>query len=49
MAELKVPLIAVVIGEGGSGGALAIAMGDRIGMLSNAYVPFRPGWSNRLQ
>jgi acetyl-CoA carboxylase carboxyl transferase subunit alpha len=28
MAELKVPLIATIIGEGGSGGALAIAVGD---------------------
>ena len=37
MAGLKVPIISVVIGEGGSGGALAIAMGDKIGMLANAY------------
>jgi len=37
MAALKVPIVTVVIGEGGSGGALAIAMGDRIGMLANAY------------
>jgi acetyl-CoA carboxylase carboxyl transferase alpha subunit len=37
MAGLKVPIVSVVIGEGGSGGALAIAMGDRIGMLANAY------------
>jgi acetyl-CoA carboxylase carboxyl transferase subunit alpha len=29
MAELKVPLIATIIGEGGSGGALAIAVADR--------------------
>ena len=33
MAELKVPLIATIIGEGGSGGALAIAMGDFVLML----------------
>jgi acetyl-CoA carboxylase carboxyl transferase subunit alpha len=33
MAILRVPTIAVVIGEGGSGGALAIGMGDRILML----------------
>jgi acetyl-CoA carboxylase carboxyl transferase subunit alpha len=33
MAELKVPLIATVIGEGGSGGALAIAVGDVVNML----------------
>lgn len=37
MAGLKVPIVTIVIGEGGSGGALAIAMGDRIGMLANAY------------
>lgn len=33
MAQLKVPLIATVIGEGGSGGALAIAVGDCVLML----------------
>jgi len=33
MAELKVPIICTVIGEGGSGGALAIGVGDRINML----------------
>ncbi len=33
MAELKVPVICTVIGEGGSGGALAIGIGDRINML----------------
>jgi acetyl-CoA carboxylase carboxyl transferase subunit alpha len=33
MSELKVPLIATVIGEGGSGGALAIAVGDVVAML----------------
>ncbi|MDA3933646.1 MAG: acetyl-CoA carboxylase carboxyltransferase subunit alpha [Gammaproteobacteria bacterium] len=36
MARLKVPLIATVIGEGGSGGALAIGVGDRINMLQYA-------------
>jgi acetyl-CoA carboxylase carboxyl transferase subunit alpha len=36
MASLEVPVIAVVIGEGGSGGALGIGVGDRILMLSNA-------------
>lgn len=36
MAELKVPLIATVIGEGGSGGALAIAVGDVVMMLQYA-------------
>ncbi len=33
MSELKTPIIATVIGEGGSGGALAIGVGDRLSML----------------
>ncbi|WP_341645792.1 acetyl-CoA carboxylase carboxyltransferase subunit alpha [Thauera sp. SDU_THAU2] len=33
MAELRVPIIATIIGEGGSGGALAIAVGDQVLML----------------
>jgi len=37
MAEIKVPIIAVVIGEGGSGGALGIGIGDRVFVLENAY------------
>lgn len=36
MAELKVPIIATIIGEGGSGGALAIAVGDQVLMLQYA-------------
>ena len=36
MSGLEVPTIAVVIGEGGSGGALAIGVGDRVLMLENA-------------
>jgi acetyl-CoA carboxylase carboxyl transferase subunit alpha len=36
MFTLLVPIIVIVIGEGGSGGALAIAVGDRILMLENA-------------
>ncbi|MBI3398906.1 MAG: acetyl-CoA carboxylase carboxyltransferase subunit alpha [Deltaproteobacteria bacterium] len=36
MSRLKVPIIAVVIGEGGSGGALAIGVGNRILMLEYA-------------
>jgi len=36
MARLKVPMVAVVIGEGGSGGALAIGVGDRVLMLQYA-------------
>ena len=37
MALLKVPVIVVVIGEGGSGGALGIGVGDRILILENSY------------
>ena len=36
MSSLKVPIICVVIGEGSSGGALAIGVGDKIAMLENA-------------
>ncbi|MCD8554698.1 acetyl-CoA carboxylase carboxyltransferase subunit alpha [Seleniivibrio sp.] len=36
MAGLKVPMITVIAGEGGSGGALAIAMGNRVGMLEHS-------------
>jgi acetyl-CoA carboxylase carboxyl transferase subunit alpha len=37
MARLGSPIIAVVIGEGGSGGALGIAIANRVYMLENAY------------
>ncbi len=36
MAELTVPVICIVIGEGGSGGALAIGVGDRVLMLQHS-------------
>jgi acetyl-CoA carboxylase carboxyl transferase subunit alpha len=36
MAGLKVPVIAIVLGEGGSGGALAIGIADRVVMMENA-------------
>lgn len=36
MSKLRVPVIVVVIGEGGSGGALGIGVGDRVLMLENA-------------
>ena len=36
MAHLKVPTVSVIIGEGGSGGALALAVADRVYMLENA-------------
>ena len=37
MSRLEVPIIVAVIGEGGSGGALGIGVGDRVLMLENAY------------
>lgn len=37
MAVLKVPMMIVVIGEGASGGALGIGMGDKVFMLENAW------------
>ncbi len=37
MSSLKTPIICIVIGEGGSGGALGIGVGDRLLMLENAY------------
>jgi acetyl-CoA carboxylase carboxyl transferase subunit alpha len=37
MVQLEVPIIATVIGEGGSGGALGISVADRICVLENAY------------
>lgn len=37
MSGIKVPIIVFVIGEGGSGGALGIGIGDRICVLENAY------------
>ena len=37
MSRLPTPIVCVVIGEGGSGGALGIGIGDRVGMLQFAY------------
>jgi len=37
MAGLRVPIVTILVGEGGSGGALALAVGDSIGMLSDGY------------
>lgn len=37
MARLRTPVVCVVIGEGGSGGALGIAVGDRVAMLQHAF------------
>jgi len=36
MFEVKVPIIAILIGEGGSGGALALAVGNEVAMLENS-------------
>lgn len=36
MSKLEVPIVATIIGEGGSGGALALAVADRVNMLENA-------------
>src|SRR5690348_10786189 len=37
MARLAVPIIVTITGEGGSGGALAIAVGDRVNILENSF------------
>lgn len=37
MSRLKTPIVTVVIGEGGSGGALGIAVSDRVAMLQNSW------------
>src|SRR5262249_25337417 len=37
MSRLETPIVCVVIGEGGSGGALGIGIGDRVSMLEHAY------------
>lgn len=37
MSRLPVPIVSVVIGEGGSGGALGIAVADRVGMLRHSW------------
>ncbi len=37
MARLRTPVVCVIIGEGGSGGALGIAVGDRVAMLQHAF------------
>ena len=37
ISEIETPIIIVVIGEGGSGGALGIGVGDRVFVLENAY------------
>jgi acetyl-CoA carboxylase carboxyl transferase subunit alpha len=37
MAALRVPIVCVVIGEGGSGGALGVGVGDSVAMLENSF------------
>lgn len=36
MSDLRVPILAIIIGEGGSGGALALALGDEVWMLEHS-------------
>ena len=50
MSDLKVPIIAIIIGEGGSGGALALAVADKVWMLENTiYSILSPeGFANIL-
>ena len=36
MSDIKVPILSIVIGEGGSGGALALAVGNEVWMLENS-------------
>lgn len=36
LSSLKVPVLSIVIGEGGSGGALALAAGDQVWMMENS-------------
>jgi acetyl-CoA carboxylase carboxyl transferase subunit alpha len=56
MSLLRVPVVVVIIGEGGSGGALGIGVGDRVAMLQNAsYSVITPEgcaailWKDRAQ
>jgi len=37
MSRLPVPIIVTVTGEGGSGGALTVAVGDRVNILENSF------------
>jgi acetyl-CoA carboxylase carboxyl transferase subunit alpha len=37
MSRIRTPIVSVVIGEGGSGGALGIAVADRVGMMQNSW------------
>mgnify|MGYP001267880808 CR=1 FL=1 len=37
MSRLKIPIVSVIIGEGGSGGALGLGVADRVAMLQNAW------------
>ena len=43
MSELTVPTIAIILGEGGSGGAIALALADQVWMLENAIYSNPPG------
>ena len=43
MSSLKVPVLSIVINEGGSGGALAMAVANEVWMMENAIIPFYHG------
>ena len=42
MSRLRVPIVCIVIGEGGSGGALGIGVGDRLAMMQYAWYSVIP-------
>ncbi len=42
MSLLRLPIVCVIVGEGGSGGALGIGVGDKIGMLEHSYYSVIP-------
>jgi acetyl-CoA carboxylase carboxyl transferase subunit alpha len=42
MVRLKVPIITIIVGEGASGGALGIGVGDRVYMLDTWYSVISP-------
>src|SRR3712207_9068284 len=43
LARAPVPVVSVIVGEGGSGGALAMCVADYVGMLENSYLSVKIG------